>query len=206
MECLYAGAVDLERPSLNFLCVLGQTSLSPLLGSLGSGLGVQQVIPPPEAAGVIADEPFMMDVMMFGAGPEREEVVQAPGELVAAVGVDGLEQPADDPDVHGQDVEVPGHGAYQDGRSDGAEAQDHDFDGGRIFCGETEGSRVLMVDLVDALVQGTPVEGSVAPIMPGIFEDEEDGDLVCDGEELGEGHAGLHAEVLRHWVEQPIMR
>lgn len=61
-----------------------------------------------------------------------------------------------------------------------------------------------MVDLVDALVQGTPVEGSMAPIVPGVFEDEEDGDLVCHGEELGEGHAGLHAEVLRHWVEQPM--
>lgn len=201
---VYIRAVDLERPSLSFLRVLGQTPLSPLLGGLGPGLGIQQVIPPPEAARIIADEAFMMDVMMFGAGPEREEVVQAPGEFVAAVGVDGLEQPADDPDVHGQDVEVPSHGAQQDRRSDGAEAQDHDFDGGRILCGEAEGSRVLMVDLVDAFVQGTPVEGSVTPIVPGVFEDEEDGDLVCDGEELGEGHAGLHAEVLCHWMEQPI--
>lgn len=150
--CLYTRAFDLERPSLSFLRVLGQTSLSPLLGSLGPGLGIQQVVPPPEAAGVIADEPFMMDVMVFGAGPEREEVVQAPGELIAAMGVDGLEQPTDNPDVHGQDVEIPGHGAQQDGRSDGAEAQDHDFDGGRVLCGETEWSRVLMVDLVDALV------------------------------------------------------
>lgn len=61
-----------------------------------------------------------------------------------------------------------------------------------------------MVDLVDALVQGTPVECSMTPIVPGVFEDEEDCDLVCYGEELGEGHSGRHAEILRHWMEQPV--
>lgn len=49
--------------------------------------------------------------MVVSTGPEREEVVERPGELVAGVRVDGLEDTENDPDVHGQDVEVLGDGA-----------------------------------------------------------------------------------------------
>lgn len=60
-----------------------------------------------------------------------------------------------------------------------------------------------MVDFVDVFVEGTPVEGSVGPVVPCVFEDEEDGDLVGDCEEGREGDAGREAEVLSHWVEKP---
>ena len=52
-----------------------------------------------------------MDVVVVGTGPEGKDVVQAPGKFVTAVGVDGLEQAADDPEIHGQDVKISGEGA-----------------------------------------------------------------------------------------------
>jgi len=60
-------------------------------GGLGAGLGVEEVVPPPEAARVVTNEAFVMYVMVVSAGPEREEVVQAPWELITAMRVNGLE-------------------------------------------------------------------------------------------------------------------
>lgn len=106
---------------------------------------------------------------MVCTGPEGEEVVQAPGELVAAVGVDGLEETEDDPEIHGEDVQVTGQGAPEDGAADSAEAQGHDFDGRGILGGETKGSGVLVVNLVDGLVEWAPVESAVREVVPGIL-------------------------------------
>lgn len=39
-----------------------------------------------------------------------------------------------------------------------------------------------MVEFVDVFVQGTPVEGSVGPVVPCVLEHEEYCDLVGDGE------------------------
>lgn len=69
----------------------------------------------------------MMHVMMLSASPERQEVVQAPGELVAAMRIDGLEQAEHNPSVHGKDVQVLGDGAPDDRNSDSPESKDHDF-------------------------------------------------------------------------------
>jgi hypothetical protein len=33
-------------------------------------LGIHDIIPPSEAAGIVADEAFMVDVMMVSASPE----------------------------------------------------------------------------------------------------------------------------------------
>lgn len=138
--------------SLLSLAELGDLLLSSSLGCLRTALSVQDVVPPSERAGVVADELLVVDVVMISTSPEGKEVVQAPGELVARVGVDGLEETKDDPNVHGKDVEVLGNGAPEDGDTDGAETQTHDLDRGSVFSGETEGSRVLVVDLVDGLV------------------------------------------------------
>lgn len=147
----------------------------------------------------------MVHVVVLGAGPEGDEVVETPGELVAAVGVDGLEEAKDDPDVHGHDVEVLGVGAPEDGAADGAKTEDHDFDRGGVFSGHTEGCGVLVVDLVDAPVERAPVEGAVGEVVPGVFHDEEDGDLVGHGPDGGEGHGSLEAKVLSHRMEQPVV-
>ncbi len=49
--------------------------------------------------------------------------------------VDGLKQAKNDPDVHGEDVQVACGCAPQDGDADGADAQNHDFDRRGIFRG-----------------------------------------------------------------------
>ena len=63
-----------------------------------------------------------------------------------------------------------------------------------------------MVDFVDVLVERAPVQRAVHPVVPSIFKDEEDGDLVGHGEDGGEGNGGLEAEVLGHGVEEPDLR
>jgi hypothetical protein len=183
----------------------GPALASPLRG-FGSALGVEEPVPPDERAGVVADELLVVNVVVVCAGPDREDVVERPGELVAGVRVDGLEQTENDPDVHGQDVQVFGDGAPQDRSADGTETENHDFDWRRVFCGKAEGSRVLVVNLVDVLVQRAPVHGAVDPVVPGIFKDEEDGDLVGHCPDGREGNGGLEAEVLRHGVEAPDLR
>jgi len=75
----------------------------------------------------------VVDIVVIGAGPEWQNVVQAPGKLIARVGIDGLEESENDPGVHGQDVEVLGHGSPDDGNTDGAEGQNHRLDRGGVF-------------------------------------------------------------------------
>lgn len=190
--------------SLCGLLGLGQLPLAPPLGGLGAGFGVEDVVPPAEAAGVVADEALVVDVVVLGAGPEGQHVVQTPGELVAAVRVDGLEQAEDDPCVHGQDVQVLGDGAVQNGRADSSQSEDEDFDGRGVFSGHAEGRRVVVVDLVDVLVEvREDVHGAVRPVVPRVFEDEKDCNLVGHLQQRRERHTGLEAKELSHGVEEP---
>ena len=188
---------------LRSLRVLRRLPVPPRLRRLGSSLSIKDVIPPPERASVVPDEPLVVDVVVLGARPERQEVVQGPGELVAGVRVDGLEEAAHDPEVHGQDVQVAGDGAPGDGAEDRAGAEDHDFDGGGVLGGEAEGGGVVVVDLVDGAVERAPVHGAVGPVVPGVLDDEEDGDVHGHLPERGEGHARVHAEEDGHGVEDP---
>jgi hypothetical protein len=186
---------------------LGELLLAPLLRSLSTSLGVKDKVPPPEAAGVVADKLLMVNIVVLGAGPERKEVVQRPGELVSTVRVDGLEDTEHNPDVHSQNVKILGDGAPDDGAADGSETQDHDLDRRGVLGSKTEWSGVLVVDLVDVLVEEwNGVHRAMHPVVPGILEDEEDSDLVGHGEEAREWDGGLEAEVLAHGVEQPDLR
>jgi hypothetical protein len=114
-------------------------ALAALLSRLGTGLGVEHVVPPSERASVVADEAFVVNIVVLSAGPEREEVVQAPGELVTRVGIDRLEQAEDDPDVDRENVKILGDGDPENGRSYGSEAKSHDFNGRCVFGSKTEG-------------------------------------------------------------------
>lgn len=58
-----------------------------------------------------------------------------------------------------------------------------------------------MMEFVDVLVERTPMEGSMRPIMPCILKDEEHRHLIGDGEERREGDVGRKAKVLSHWME-----
>lgn len=92
--------------------------------------------------------------------------------------IDGLEQPQYDPRVHGEDVQVFCDGCVDDWDSNGAKGENHGLDRGGVLGGEAEGGGVLVVELVDLLVKSGCVQSAVKPVVPGVFEDEEDGDLV----------------------------
>lgn len=76
--------------------------------------------------------------MVFRARPEGEDVVQRPGEVVAAVRVDGLEEAQHDPEVDGDDVQVACEEAVKEGPEDGAGAKDEDLGGMCVLGSETE--------------------------------------------------------------------
>lgn len=147
-----------------------------------------------------------MHIMVIGTSPERQEVVQTPGELITRMGIDGLEEATDNPDVHGNDMQVLRQRAEDDGKSDSAESEDHGFERRGIFRGKTEWSAVLVVELVDHLVQARSVQSSVKPIVPSVFEDKEQSDLPGHGCPGGERDAGGQTEVLGHRVEEPDLR
>jgi hypothetical protein len=145
----------------------------------------------------------MVNIMMLSTRPERQEVVQRPGELVSGVCIDSLEKTAHDPEVHSQDVQIASDSAPCDRTEDCAGAQDHDFDGRGVLGCQTEGGGVVVMDLVDGAVERAPVHGAVGPVVPGVLDDEEDGDVHGDLPHGGEGDAGVHAEEDGHGVEDP---
>lgn len=63
----------------------------------------------------------MVNIVMLCAGPEGEEMMQAPWEFVATVCINRLEESAHDPDVHGQDVEVSSDRTPQNRRANGSQ-------------------------------------------------------------------------------------
>ena len=71
---------------------------------------------------------------------------------VARVRVDGLEEAEGDPEVDGDDVEVPAEGTVDEGAANGRGAEDHDFSGVSIFRSETERCRVFVMNFVNVLV------------------------------------------------------
>jgi hypothetical protein len=179
------------QPNPNSLCLGGlglvlATSLQRIRGVLS----VENVVPPPEAAGVITNELLMVQIMVIRTRPEGQEMMQTPWEFISTVGINGLEQTQHDPDVHGEDMQITGESTPKNGTPDGPKAQDHDLNRRSILSGQTEGSRVLVVDLVNGLVERTPVKSTVGEVMPGILHDEEDGNLVCHGPEGGERDRG----------------
>lgn len=173
---------------------------------IGTGLGVEHVVPPAEAGSVVANELFVVNVVVLGASPDRQEVAQAPGEVVAAVGVDGLEETEGDPDVHGQEVKLAGDGEDKDGRSDDTDTEETSLNGRSVLSSQTERSRVKVVHLVDASVERAVVKSAVEPVVPGVFHDEEESNLPSHGEDRGERDAVVHAEVGGNGVEEPDLR
>lgn len=59
---------------------------------------------------------------------------------------------------------------------------------------------------MNLLVQKRSVEGSVKPVMPGIFKNEKDGNLVSHGLPGWKRDACGHAEKVSSWVEEPDLR
>ena len=188
---------------LNLLALLQFFPLTSFLRSLGPRLSIHNVIPPSETTRVVANETHMVFVMVFSAGPEGQEVVQAPRKVVTTVGINSLEQPNDDPDVHRQDVKFTSGKHPQDRDTDYASAEEEGLDRRGVFCSETERRRVRVVDLMDVLVKRAPMKRAMEPIVPGIFQDEEDTDLESHSCQSGERDAGVHSAVFGHRMEEP---
>ncbi len=77
---------------------------------------------------------------------------------ITAVSVDGLEETESNPNIDGEDVEVATEPAVEQRSGEGSGAKDEDFSGVSVLGGQTERSRVLVVDLVNVLVERTPVK------------------------------------------------
>ena len=72
--------------------------------------------------------------------------------------IDSLEETEDDPNVHGEDVEVAGANDVENRTSDRSSTKDEDFSWMSVFGSKAERSRVFVVNFVDVLVHGTPVK------------------------------------------------
>ena len=193
----------MPTPSLRLLAHFRQTTLPPLLCGLGTRFSVQQVIPPPKTARVVANEALMMDIMMLCTCPEWQEVMQAPWKLVAAMGINGLEQTTHNPEVHSENVQVARDGAPKDRCAHSPKAENHDFNWGGVFSGHAEWSGVLVVYLMNVFVQWTPVQRSVRPVVPCVFQNEKDSDLIYHCEDGGKRNASRKTNVYGHGVEEP---
>ncbi len=148
----------------------------------------------------------MVKIVVVGASPEGEDFSQAPGEVVSAVRINGLEEAEQNPQVHGHEVKISHDGNPNDGNTNNAKAQDHSLDRRGVLGSKTEGSAVSVVELVDVLVQRAVVQATMHPVMPGILNDEEDADLKSYGPNAGERNTVVEAEVGGDRMEQPDLR
>ena len=177
--------------------------LPPSLNGIRRIFGVKQIVPPPEAAGIVANEFLMVKVMVVSTSPEREEMVKTPGKLVTAVRINGLEQAQHNPHVHGEDVQVSGHSTPKNRTANSTKSKNHNLDRRCIFSCHAKWRRVLMVNLMDCFVKRTPVKGTVREVVPCIFQDEKDRDLVCHRPKRRERNRSRKTKKLSHRVEQP---
>lgn len=67
--------------------------------------------------------------------------------------------------------------SVEDWCTDCAETSQTDFDRVRVFCCETERSTELVMLLVDALVEWTPVQRPMEHKVPSVFEHKKDCNL-----------------------------
>lgn len=98
-----------------------QLPLSSPLRGLRTSLSVEKEIPPPEAARIVSDKALVVYIVMLGTRPEGKEMVQAPGKLVSTVRIDGLEQTENNPEVHGENMQVTRNSTPKDRPANRAE-------------------------------------------------------------------------------------
>jgi len=140
---------------------------------------------------------------MLSARPERDNMLERPGEVVSGVGVDGLEKTKCDPNVNCDDVHVLRELAVQQGSENSSCPEYHHFKWMRILCGKTKRSRVFMMQLVDVLVEQGCVEKLVGEVMEHIFKNEEKGQLGKHGLPRGERDLpSIHAKGFCDGVEE----
>jgi len=161
-------------------------------------------IPPAERGREVVGESHMVEVVVLGAGPEGKDVVQRPREIITAVSIDSLEQPKYNPDVDSDNVEILREEAIDERAEDGASPEDENFRWVGVFSGQTEGSRVFVMNFVDVLIEDASVEGLVGDEVEEILKAEEEEDLGSHGLKRWEGNmVCLHPESFSGRVEKP---
>ena len=120
--------------------------------------------------------------------------------------INGLEETQDDPDVHGDEVQVTSDRDPENRRADDANTQQHNLDRGGVLSRKAKWCRIGVVQLVDCAVKRTVVQRAVEPVMPCVFHDEEDGDLHSNSPGRRERNTKVHAKICCDGVEQPNLR
>jgi len=118
-----------------------------------------------------------MEIMVVGARPEGDDVVERPREIISAVCVNSLEQPQNDPNVDSKDVEILSESAVQNRAEYGALSKDEDFSGMGVFSRKAERCGVLVVKFMDVLVENAGMERLMSKVMEEILEEEKEENL-----------------------------
>jgi len=66
----------------------------------------EEAVPPAERGRKVVHERHVVEVMVLGARPKWNDVLERPGEVVSGMGINGLEKTEGDPDVDGDYVQV----------------------------------------------------------------------------------------------------
>lgn len=169
---------------------MGYHSLQSLLGLLSLELvslallvgdvllvGTKDVVPPPEAGGEVIREGHVVIIVVLRTGPEGQPVVGGPGEVIARVSLDGLEETQGHPGQGGDQMQIVGEVAPDQGTTDRSSAQNNDFNRVSVLGSETKGSGPFVMQLVDVLVEGSVVETTMGPVVEEILKDKEQGNL-----------------------------
>jgi hypothetical protein len=115
-------------------------------------------IAPAKGGGEIVHESHVVEIVMIGAGPEGENVLERPREVVSAMSIDGLEETESGPDVHGENVKVCCAEDVEDRSCDGSSTEDENLGWMGVFSSEAKGSRIFVVYLMYVFIHGTPME------------------------------------------------
>jgi len=137
--------------------------------------------------------------MEVSASPEGQKVAEAPGEVIARVGIHHLEETEDEEGPEGDEVEI---GREDNRPNDGANAQDDGLSGVGILTNQAKRGLELVVLLVNVLVEGTIVKEAVTPVLPGVLNDEEGEALQGNLPERGQGECVLHSNDPRGLVKR----
>ena len=84
-------------------------------------------------------------------------MMQAPREVIATMSIDGLEEPEENPNVHREKMDILRQGTPDERAVDRSESEDRYFNRRSVFRRQAKRRRVLVMNLVDVLVEGTPM-------------------------------------------------
>lgn len=141
--------------------------------------------------------------MVLSTRPEGKKLVQRPGEVVARVRVDRLEQPQRNPHAQREKVQVTRVQHVQDGHSNGTEPESHGLHRVRILRRQTKRRRIPVVLLVNVLVEHAVVQETMHPVVPHVLEEEEQRNLPGNGFPRRKWHLRRNAQFFTQRVERP---